>query len=37
MMSILNDLKSLNIISRIPAPEEICYAPNLKIHTDNEY
>lgn len=37
MMSILNDLKSLHIIPRIPAPEEICYAPNLKINLDNEY
>ncbi|MDZ4666997.1 MAG: substrate-binding domain-containing protein [bacterium] len=37
MVSILNDLKSLNIISRIPAPEEICYAPNLHLNANNEY
>ncbi len=29
MISILNDLKSLEIIKRIPALEEICYEPHL--------
>jgi ABC-type nitrate/sulfonate/bicarbonate transport system substrate-binding protein len=29
--SILNDLKKLNIIQRIPALEEICYMPNLTL------
>jgi sulfonate transport system substrate-binding protein len=34
MVSILNDLKSLQIIDRLPALEEICYSPNLLEHPD---
>ena len=37
LLSILNDLKSLQIINRLPASEEICYAPNILVHANNEY
>jgi ABC-type nitrate/sulfonate/bicarbonate transport system substrate-binding protein len=37
MVSILNDLKSLNIIDRIPALEEVCYGPNLQVNFDSIY
>jgi hypothetical protein len=37
MISILNELKSLNIIDRIPSLEEVCYGPNLQVNLDNIY
>ncbi|OYU96285.1 MAG: ABC transporter substrate-binding protein [Bacteroidetes bacterium B1(2017)] len=37
MVSILNDLKSLHIIDRLPQIEEVCYAPNLHVNSSNEY
>lgn len=37
LISILNDLKSLQIIPRLPAPEEICFSRNLLVHADNTY
>ncbi|MCG9879156.1 MAG: substrate-binding domain-containing protein [Bacteroidia bacterium] len=37
LLSILNDLKSLGIINRLPVSEEICYAPNILVNADNSY
>jgi ABC-type nitrate/sulfonate/bicarbonate transport system substrate-binding protein len=37
LLSILNDLKSLGIINRLPAAEEICFEPNIMLNTQNEY
>lgn len=35
MISILNDLKSLGIIDRLPKAEEICHVPNLTFDAEN--
>lgn len=37
LLSILNDLKSLGIINRLPASGEICFEPNIIVNTINEY
>jgi ABC-type nitrate/sulfonate/bicarbonate transport system substrate-binding protein len=37
LLSILNDLKSLGIINRLPNAEEICFEPNIMLNTQNEY
>jgi ABC-type nitrate/sulfonate/bicarbonate transport system substrate-binding protein len=37
LLSILNDLKSLDMIDRLPAIEEICYEPNILMHTNIDF